>query len=477
MGNTNPYAGKPILGRDICRLMRDVNSVEATLGYDQGHTSSISSMAFSPDGTKILTGSYDGTAKLWNAATGTLIFTFANDMYSVMSVAFSPDGTRVLVGSSANSPSMWNAVTGARITGFTAGSYGLSEYVAFSSDGAYVFAGGGSIVKMLNADTGSVVWTSSYHTDSISSLCLIPDGTKVLTGSYDGTAISQVAATGALIRTYDSAVSGDIPLSSVARARFGPDGAKVLLARGDGIVKLWNTETGTLLLSFTGIMISDGGVLTPDVIFDAAFSPDGTKVLLGQSLIGVEDITAGTQDPAMMLNPRGYISSLMFNPDGTRLLSGTMDGHVMLSSYPECDPIQGFAPISIPQTTFYGYSETTKTTLGTPDGGVTIPTDAALDSIPLVFQNLLQVNGAIGYIIRCGILRCPETGQTYNLIDDNPSNLYFRAMGDRTKYGATGGPRYTWTRPASSAIGTPPVDIDIGELYECVELLKTAAGV
>jgi WD40 repeat protein len=81
-------------------------------------------VALSPDGTKVLTGSADNTAKLWDAATGTVLQTFTVPSLTylpcrVSSVAFSPDGTKVLTGSDDKTAKLWDAtaVTGSlRVT-------------------------------------------------------------------------------------------------------------------------------------------------------------------------------------------------------------------------------------------------------------------------------------------------------------------------------------------------------------------------
>ncbi|MDW8079616.1 MAG: hypothetical protein RMJ16_12090, partial [Thermoguttaceae bacterium] len=69
-------------------------------------------VAFSPDGSKILTGSGDGTARLWDAATGRELRTFQGHTHSVISVAFSPDGSKVLTGSADGTARLWSAATG-----------------------------------------------------------------------------------------------------------------------------------------------------------------------------------------------------------------------------------------------------------------------------------------------------------------------------------------------------------------------------
>jgi WD40 repeat protein len=105
-------------------------------------------VVFSPDGTRILTGSDDSTAKLWDAETGQEIRTFRVHNDWVNSVAFSPDGRLVLTGMS------WENET----------------------------------VKLWDAETGQEIHTFLGHTDWVTSVAFSPDGKWILTGSGDGTA-------------------------------------------------------------------------------------------------------------------------------------------------------------------------------------------------------------------------------------------------------------------------------------------------
>ena len=73
-----------------------------------GHTSSVCSVAFSPDGTRLASGSDDQTVKLWDVRSGELVRTLSGHTSSVRSVAFSPDGTRLASGSDDQTVKLWD---------------------------------------------------------------------------------------------------------------------------------------------------------------------------------------------------------------------------------------------------------------------------------------------------------------------------------------------------------------------------------
>ncbi len=84
-----------------------------------GHTSSVTSVAFSPDGQYVLTGSADGTARLWDASSGESLRTFTGHTAWVSSVAFSPDGRYVLTGSKDGTARLWDAASGESLRTFS----------------------------------------------------------------------------------------------------------------------------------------------------------------------------------------------------------------------------------------------------------------------------------------------------------------------------------------------------------------------
>ena len=122
---------------DNLGLLRNNNQLITTF---TGHSSIVYSVAFSPDGTKVVSGSYDNTVKVWEADTGNLITTFTGHSDNVESVAFSPDGNYVVSGSYDSTAKVWEADTGNVITTFTGHSNDVYS-VAFSPDGNYVVSG------------------------------------------------------------------------------------------------------------------------------------------------------------------------------------------------------------------------------------------------------------------------------------------------------------------------------------------------
>jgi DNA-binding helix-hairpin-helix protein with protein kinase domain len=112
-------------------------SLEKTL---TGHSSSVWSVAYSPDGQTLASGSFDKTIKLWNIKTGKLLQTLKSHSSWVSSVAYSPDGQTVASGSRDSTIKLWNIKTGNLLQTFTAHSSSVIS-VAYSPDGQTLASG------------------------------------------------------------------------------------------------------------------------------------------------------------------------------------------------------------------------------------------------------------------------------------------------------------------------------------------------
>jgi WD40 repeat protein len=280
------------------------------------HQGAVTSLAFSPDGRTILTGSQDNTARLWDAATGRPIGPALAHQWWVRAVAFSPDGKAVLTGSLDGTARLWDAATG-RPIGPPLTHQDRVWAVAFSPDGKRVLTGSGDkTARLWDAATGKPIGHPLTHQAMVYSVAFSPDGKGVLTGSSDKTARLWDAATGKPIGT---PMTHQAMVWSVA---FSPDGKAVLTGSGDKTARLWDAATGQPI----GTPMTHRGE-----VLSSVFSPDGKAVLTGS-----QDKTARLWDAATgkpigpPLTHQGAVVSVAFSPGGQAVLTGSVDNTARL---------------------------------------------------------------------------------------------------------------------------------------------------
>jgi len=147
----------------------------------EGNISGVNSVAFSPDRQLALSGSDDGTIKLWEVNTGQLVRTFSGHTYPVYSVAFSPDGQRALSGSRDNTLKLWEVNTGQLLRTFSEHVVGWIKSVAFSPNGQWALSGGSYddsnnrlVAKMYlwEVNTGQLIRSFKGHTRNVNSVAV-----------------------------------------------------------------------------------------------------------------------------------------------------------------------------------------------------------------------------------------------------------------------------------------------------------------
>ncbi len=319
-------------------------SITAEDLFPQGHSASINSTAFSPDGDRILTGSNDQTARVWDAHTGKCLLILQGHSASINSTSYSPDGLRILTGSYDQTAKVWDAHTGECLLTLQGHSDSVSS-TAFSPDGDRILTGSDDqTAKVWDAHTGECLLTLQGHSYWVSSTAFSPDGDRILTGSDDQTAKVWDAQTGTCLLTLESR-SGLI-LSTV----FSPDGDRILTGSGDQTAKVWDAHTGECLLTLQGHSYW---------VSSTAFSPDGDRILTGSRDQTAKVWDAHTGECLLTLQGHSYwVSSTAFSPDGDRILTGSLDNTAKV-----WDAHTGKCLL-----TLQGHSDSVSSTAFSPDG-------------------------------------------------------------------------------------------------------------
>lgn len=322
----------------------------------------VTSLAFSPDGHLIITGTTRDTLLLWDADNQRLLRTFGesetNNNNYIQSVVFNPDGQTVWSGHLDGTASLWEVATGDRLRTFVVD--GSNGPMVFSPDGRMVLTasrdgtlilwylvdeecrvfsgelGSGTIVAfhpyshvalsdsqdnkifLWNVADGELLRTFQAHTGKINGLAFSPSGNKIISGSSDHMAILWDTTTGDVLHIW-----GD-QNAEIYTVAFSPDGQMVLSGGNDGVLRLWDVASGKLIRTFTGHM---------GWIFGAVFSPDGQIVVSGASDRSLILWNAHTGELMRILTGhQGWVTDVTFSPDGQTILSGSRDSTVMLWS-------------------------------------------------------------------------------------------------------------------------------------------------
>jgi WD40 repeat protein/serine/threonine protein kinase len=278
----------------------------------------ITGAAWSPDGKTILTVDAQGNVKLCEAGTGRLIFQLKTlAQTTVMAVAIAPDGKTLLTGSDDRSARTWDATTGAEIRQFN-GHRKAVTCVAFSPDGKTILTGSeDNTARLWNADTSELLHELNGHEAEVRAVAFCPDGRFVATASKDNTARLWDTVTGTAF---------NFPLvhqGGLFSVTFNHDGKFVLTGSEDRIARVWHTATCKVIQSISH----------PSAVKAAVFSPDGNVIVTGSADNKARLWQANTDKVlGEPLEHPSWVWSVLVSPDGRELLTGGNDGSPRLWS-------------------------------------------------------------------------------------------------------------------------------------------------
>jgi WD40 repeat protein len=294
----------------------------------EGSSGPVTSLAFSPDGLKIVSGSKDGTLRLWDIQTGQELIKMNCQTVAVPCVAFSPQGSQIASGSEEGTVQLWSVQTG-RELGKLEGHAQAVTHVAFSLDGLLIASSSkDSDICVWRTETGRQLSRLVGHSTTVISATFSPDGLQIVSGSEDDTLRLWSVCTGQELAKFDNL------MDSCLKTLIGPvqNGIQIALICPTGypadaiITFLWDSQSGYDMVvtesHFSGVIES------------ATFSPDGGLYAAksdGGYTVRICNVQTG-HDLGRLEGHTKSVLSIAFSPDGSQIASGSHDHTIRLWS-------------------------------------------------------------------------------------------------------------------------------------------------
>ncbi|MBN2392955.1 MAG: hypothetical protein JXR84_19650 [Anaerolineae bacterium] len=280
------------------------------------HSGYVWSVAYSPDGKQIVSGSADGMVRVWNAETGVKVRQLAGHSGPILAVTYSPDGTRIASGGEDRTVQVWDAQSGAELLKVTGHSHYVMS-VAYSPDGKRIASGSADqTVRVWDAQSGTEMQQLRGHTGAVFSVAYSPDGTRIASGGADQTVRVWDAQSGTELRQFTGHTD------SVLAVAYSPDGTQIVSGSADGMVGVWNAETDAEVHKLTG---------HSGYVWSVAYSPDGKQIVSGGAdwTMRVWDAQRATE-LQRLTGHTDLVLSVAYSPDGMRIVSGSADQTLLL---------------------------------------------------------------------------------------------------------------------------------------------------
>ncbi|HXQ38285.1 MAG TPA: hypothetical protein VN843_30040 [Anaerolineales bacterium] len=404
--------------RDKTILLRDASTYEI-IDQPLKVSSSVNSIAFSPDGKILASGNEDKTIVLWNTTTyetmGTPLAEHAN---RVNTIAFSPDSRMLASGSDDNTIILWDVATLQPIGEPLSGHSGSIYSIAFSPNGQMLASGSEDKTILLwdIATRQQIGQPLIGHRGAVHTVAFSPDGKTLASGSIDNTIILWDVNTHQPIEQPLSRHS-----SLVSSVAFSPDGKTLASASYDKTIIFWDVPTRRL--------ISRPLMGHTDRILGVAFAPDGKTLASGSAdNTVIVWATSGQQRiDRLIVGQSGAVNTLAFSPNSKLLASGS-NNSIML-----WDAITN-EPIGQP---LRGHTKPVRSVAFSPDG------------------NTLASGGDDNSVILWSVATSPPIGQPLKGHSGAVYSVAFRSDGKILASGSADGTIRMWDVETHQPIGQP----------------------
>ena len=267
------------------------------------HGPGILALAFSPDGSRLATGSHDGQVRVWDAASGEELARMRHGGW-VQAVAFSPGGAEVATGGSDDTVRLWSPSSGEELLRMEHRSGVLA--VAFSPEGGRLATGSyDGMARVWDGVSGEEL-VRMEHGAGVQAVAFSPGGAEVATGGRDDTVRLWTLSSGEELLRMEHR-------SGVLAVAFSPEGGRLATGSYDGMARVWDGVSGEELVR----MEHGGGVLA------VAFSPDGTQLATGSYDEAARLWEASSGGELARMEHGSPVLAVAFSPDGVQLVTGS----------------------------------------------------------------------------------------------------------------------------------------------------------